>query len=109
LLENERRVLHGLHQAGKLLAMSATLSEPLLNVREASEVLSVSKRTVYDLIAAGELPAFRVGGQLRLSRAALTAWLEANATSGGSALEMREPGFDRAQGSREDERGQDIA
>ena len=65
--------------------MSAnTLNEPLLNVREAARVLSVSIRTVYALIESGQLPAFRVGGQLRLSRDVLVAWLAEQATRSGT-------------------------
>jgi excisionase family DNA binding protein len=66
------------------LRMSATLSEPLLSVREAAKVLSVSVRTVYGLIESGQLPAFRVGGQLRLSRSVLADWLAEQATRSSS-------------------------
>jgi excisionase family DNA binding protein len=60
--------------------MSATLDEPLFNVAEAARILSLSKRTVYELIASGQLPAFRVGGSLRLSRDAVAAWLASQQT-----------------------------
>ena len=56
------------------------LNEPLLTVREAAQLLSVSTRTVYTLIENGQLPGFRVGGQLRLSRAALDRWLAGQET-----------------------------
>jgi excisionase family DNA binding protein len=64
--------------------MSATLHEPLLSVREAARVLSVSVRTVYGLIESGALPAFRVGGQLRLSRHVLANWLNEQTTRNDS-------------------------
>jgi excisionase family DNA binding protein len=60
--------------------VSATLDEPLFNVGETARLLGVSRRTVYELISTGELPAFRVGGQLRLSKRALAAWLAARRT-----------------------------
>lgn len=44
------------------------MSEPrllLLGVPEAAEFLDVSKRSVYRLTASGQLPAYRVGRQLR--------------------------------------------
>ena len=63
--------------------MSATMHEPLLRVRDAARVLSVSTRTVYGLIESGQLTAFRVGGQLRLSRNALSGWLQEQATRRG--------------------------
>ena len=64
--------------------MSATLEEPLLTVREAARVLSVSVRTIYTLIEDGRIPAFRVGGQLRLSRDVLASWLAEQATKSSS-------------------------
>jgi len=60
--------------------MSATLSEPLLSVRAAAELLNVSSRTVYDLVANGELPHVRVGGQIRFVPEALEEWLRAGGT-----------------------------
>jgi excisionase family DNA binding protein len=60
--------------------MGATLNEPLLSVKQAAKMLNVSLRTMYGLIEAGRVPAFRVGGQLRLSRDALAAWLAEQAT-----------------------------
>jgi excisionase family DNA binding protein len=67
--------LHEFPHEGKLVAMSATLSEPLLNVRVAAELLSVSSRTIYELVARGELPHVRVGGQIRFVPSALEQWL----------------------------------
>ncbi len=55
--------------------MSTTLSEPLLSVRAAAELLSVSSRTVYALVERGELPAIRVGGQIRFVPSTLEEWL----------------------------------
>lgn len=55
--------------------MTAQLHEPLLTVQETAARLSISRRTVYDLIASGRMPAFRVGGQIRLSAEAVADWL----------------------------------
>ena len=55
--------------------MSATLSEPLLSVRAAADLLNVSPRTVYALVERGELPAIRVGGQIRFVPNTLEEWL----------------------------------
>lgn len=55
--------------------MNTKLHEPLLTVTETAARLSVSRRTVYDLIASGRMPAFRVGGQIRLSPEAVADWL----------------------------------
>ena len=64
--------------------MSAThLSEPLLSVREAAALLSIGVRTLYALIERGEIPAYKVGGQWRFSRAALADWLATRHPEGG--------------------------
>jgi excisionase family DNA binding protein len=55
--------------------MSATLSDPLLNVRAAAALLNVSRRTVYELVASGELPHVRVGGSIRFVPSTLEQWL----------------------------------
>lgn len=55
--------------------MSATLSAPLLTVRAAATLLDVSPRTVYALVERGELPAIRVGGQIRFVPSTLEEWL----------------------------------
>lgn len=61
--------------------MSATLDERFLTPREAAKLLRISQRTVYELVKEGRLPAFRVGGQLRLSVTVLEEWLARNATT----------------------------
>jgi excisionase family DNA binding protein len=50
---------------------------PLLTVDEAAEYLRISRRQVYNLLAAGELPHVRVGSRVRFDREALRAALEA--------------------------------
>jgi excisionase family DNA binding protein len=42
-----------------------TSLEPLLSVAEVAELLGVSGRQVYNLLARGELPAVRVGARIR--------------------------------------------
>jgi excisionase family DNA binding protein len=41
---------------------------PLMSVRETAEHLRLSVPTLYRLIRRGEIPAVRVGGQLRVDR-----------------------------------------
>lgn len=43
----------------------------LLRGQEAARLLSVSRSTVYQLIAAGEVPVVRLGGMVRVPRRAL--------------------------------------
>ncbi len=45
-----------------------TVATPLLSVREAAQLMGVSRGTAYRLMDRGELSAVRVGGQLRVDR-----------------------------------------
>lgn len=47
----------------------------VLNVREAAALLGISERTLRRLIGENRVPFARIGGSLRLRRAALMAWL----------------------------------
>ena len=50
-------------------------SRRLLTIRETAERLAVSQRTVQRLLKNGALPAFRVGGSVRISEDELERWL----------------------------------
>jgi excisionase family DNA binding protein len=47
---------------------------PALTVRDLAHYLKVKQGTVYRLIKAGQLPAFRVGRDWRFSREAIDRW-----------------------------------
>jgi len=51
--------------------MEATSTERFLTVRELAELLRVSRRTAYILVQTGQVPSVRVGGSIRIPRAAL--------------------------------------
>jgi excisionase family DNA binding protein len=55
--------------------MNAVTAQPLLSVREAARLLSISVRTVYALVERGELPAVRIGDQIRFVPSVLETWL----------------------------------
>ncbi len=60
----------------------------LLRVAEAAEIASVSRTTAYELIGKGEWPVVRVGMAVRVPRAGLKAWGEAQtqqAQAGGQS------------------------
>ena len=48
--------------------MSTSTTASLLSAAETAQILRVSRATVYRLINAGELPAHRIGGSLRIDR-----------------------------------------
>jgi excisionase family DNA binding protein len=51
--------------------MSTVETSSLLSVAEAASIMRVSRATAYRLIDAGDLPAVKVGSQLRVDRAEL--------------------------------------
>jgi excisionase family DNA binding protein len=57
--------------------MTTTTAQPLLSVREAAELLRVSRRTVYTLVERDGLPAVRIGGLIRFVPSAVEEWLDA--------------------------------
>jgi excisionase family DNA binding protein len=52
--------------------------EPLLTIRDVAVLLSVTTRTVYRLLAAGEITASRVGDRLRFERREIRRYLSEN-------------------------------
>jgi excisionase family DNA binding protein len=47
----------------------------ILTILEVAKYLKVAERTVYRLAAAKKIPAFRVGGSWRFSRAEIDQWI----------------------------------
>ena len=48
----------------------------LLTLKETADVLQLSGRTVHRMVKRKELPAFKVGGQWRVSERQLTKWMQ---------------------------------
>ena len=49
--------------------------QELLRVVDVAPVCGVTPSRIYQMIAAGQIPAVRVAGSIRIPRAALEAWL----------------------------------
>ncbi len=54
----------------------------LLRVNEVAERLQLGRATVYQMIAAGELPTFRKGRAVRVPTRALEAWIDRRISGG---------------------------
>jgi len=54
---------------------TVTSFPPVMTVDQVAAYLQVSKRTVYNMAAAGELPAAKVGDQWRFYRPEVDRWL----------------------------------
>ena len=56
----------------------------ILTLRQVAEFQKVTDRTIYRLAAAKKIPAFKVGGTWRFSKAEITEWIQQQ-TQGGKA------------------------
>lgn len=57
----------------------------LLTVQEAAKLLRVSRNATYELVARGDLPAIRLGRQIRISRALIEQWVSGHTLPGAAA------------------------
>ncbi len=57
--------------------MSTSASEgEILTIKQVADYLKVTERTIYRLAAAKKIPAFKVGGTWRFSRADIDSWIK---------------------------------
>lgn len=54
---------------------AATTEGEILTIKEVAEYLKVTERTIYRLAGAKKIPAFKVGGTWRFSRADIDEWI----------------------------------
>lgn len=65
------------------IAMPTDSSEgEILTIKEVANFLKVTERTIYRLAAAKKIPAFKVGGMWRFSRADIDRWIRQQAPAG---------------------------
>ena len=69
------------YQMSQPMATSAGQSE-ILTIREVADYLKVTERTIYRLAAAKKIPAFKVGGTWRFSRADIDVWIKQQSMEG---------------------------
>ncbi len=60
----------------ELRRVESSAEKLLLNVRQASQALSVSPRTLWTLTANGEIPSVRFGRSVRYDPADLRRWID---------------------------------
>ena len=65
--------------------MSTPLSD-ILTINEVAEYLKIGERTMYRLVAAKKVPAFKVGGTWRFSRADIESWIKQQSLSAADAM-----------------------
>lgn len=52
--------------------------EALMTIEEVAEYLRVKKRTIYDWVKHGKIPAIKAVGQWRFKKEKIDAWLESH-------------------------------
>jgi len=63
--------------------MSRSTSEgEILTIKQVADYLKVTERTIYRLAAAKKIPAFKVGGTWRFSRADIDRWIKQQSMEG---------------------------
>mgnify|MGYP005758860251 FL=1 len=60
----------------KTINQKATFEKRSYSVAEVAVLLNVSKRSVYNLCASGELKSVRIGTKLRISKKSFDEWLD---------------------------------
>ena len=71
----------------------------ILTIREVAEYLKVTERTIYRLAGAKKIPAFKVGGTWRFSRADIDNWIKQQSLEG---LDAAREGVHAANGQTND-------
>ncbi len=61
---------------------SAASNAEIMTIREVAEYLKVNERTIYRLLAAKKLPAFKVGGAWRFRRTDIDSWIASQSEGG---------------------------
>ncbi len=59
-----------------------TSESGILTIKEVAEYLKVTERTIYRLAAAKKIPAFKVGGTWRFSKAEINQWIQQQSGDG---------------------------
>ncbi|WP_297500112.1 helix-turn-helix domain-containing protein [Ferrovum sp.] len=54
----------------------------IITIKELAEYLKVTERTIYRLAAIKKIPAFKVGGTWRFSRADIDSWIKQQSSLG---------------------------
>lgn len=71
-----RRCQQGFRSLTRVSPKSAdSVAHEIMTVGEVADYLEVTERTIYRLAAANKMPAFKVGGSWRFSKADIEAWI----------------------------------
>ena len=74
---------------------TSTSKGDILTIKQVADYLKVTERTIYRLAAAKKIPAFKVGGTWRFSRADIDRWIKQQ-----SLVDLGNDSHDSAKGGR---------
>ena len=74
-----------MHLDSSIPQQSSPGTKMTLTVREAAEMIGISKPKMYELIREGEIPSIHVGKKIVIARQALLDWLSEGDTNGKKA------------------------
>lgn len=60
---------------------SSTADNAIMTIGEVADYLKVTERTIYRLAGAKQIPAFKVGGSWRFSKADIDRWIQQQSAS----------------------------
>ena len=63
---------------------TSTNESEIVTIKQVADYLKVTERTIYRLAAAKKIPAFKVGGMWRFSRADIENWIKQQSMEAGS-------------------------
>ena len=52
------------------------MESDIITIKEVAEYLRIKEKTVYDLVAKGKIPGFKVGGAWRFDKTDIDKWIE---------------------------------
>ena len=83
VLDNQSAPVSGQeHLDNSISQQSSPGTKMTLSVREAAELIGISKPKMYELIHSHEIPSIHVGKKITISRRALMEWLSEGETNG---------------------------
>jgi excisionase family DNA binding protein len=56
--------------------VAAAVSDDILTIKEISDYLKVSEKTIYRMVSRGEIPAFKMGTTWRFQKSAIEEWIK---------------------------------
>ena len=65
-----------------IIMSTSTSNGEILTIKQVADFLKVTERTIYRLAAAKKIPAFRVGGTWRFSKAEINQWIQRQSEGG---------------------------